>query len=74
MQNLEVTLGRMVVSYAILEAIAFALAMVVLYYVLKLAIREGIRESGLIEERNTWRTAVRSASERSSETDFRASR
>jgi hypothetical protein len=72
MKAFEIELTRLTLTYAVWEAIAFAAGMTVLYFVIKAAIRDGIRESGLVQ---SWRTTV--AATRSTETglpDMRADR
>lgn len=46
-KQLEIELNRAMVQVLILEAIGFAIAMWVLYLVIKYAIRDGINESNL---------------------------
>jgi hypothetical protein len=49
---LEAEITRLTLWAAALELIAFVALMITLYYVIRFAIRDGIRESGLIEH---WR-------------------
>jgi hypothetical protein len=58
MKAFEIEMTRLTLAYAVWEAIAFAIAMAVLYYVVKCAIRDGIQESGLVQ---TWRTTSAAA-------------
>jgi len=61
MQAFELELTRLTLAYAAWEAIAFAIGMWVLYYVIKCAIRDGIRESGLAHD---WTRIVRASQQR----------
>lgn len=47
MKDVSLMLGQLVVGYAVLEFIAYTLAMVVLYYVVRYAVRDGIDDSRL---------------------------
>lgn len=49
MKAFETEMQRLTLHLALWELIAFVAGMVVLYFVIKLAIREGIRESGLLD-------------------------
>ncbi len=61
MSAVEVEMTRLLVWYLALSALAFAGTMWVLYVVIRLAIRDGIRDSGLVD---TWRTTARRAQDR----------
>lgn len=48
--KLQVEVERAVFLAELYESIQFAVAMLVLFFVIKIAIREGLKESGLIDE------------------------
>ena len=60
---MEIELQRQALISLIVLIVFFAITMWVLYLVIKAAIRDGIRESGLLERRSaTWASTVRSSS------------
>ena len=59
---MEIELQRQAVISLIVFIVLFAIATWVLYFVIKSAIRDGIRESGLLDRtRTTWTAAVHAA-------------
>lgn len=60
MNALEARLTEITLAYLFWEAIAFAFAMWLVYFAVKCAIRDGIRESGLL---TTWATVRRTTRE-----------
>lgn len=59
----EIELQRQALVSLLVLLIFFAVGMWALYHVIKAAIRDGIRESGLLEVRQqTWRAAVNASS------------
>lgn len=61
MKAFEIELQRLTIQLALWELITFLAGMLVLYFVIRYAIRDGIRESGLLdavtrrrEDRPTW--------------------
>lgn len=62
MRALEIELQRQALVSLLVLLIFFAVGMWALYHVIKAAIRDGIRESGLLDVRHqTWRAAVNSS-------------
>lgn len=60
---LEIELQRQAIVSLLVLLIVFCVGMWALYQVIKAAIRDGIRESGLLEVRHqTWRAAVNASS------------
>jgi hypothetical protein len=55
----ELEMQRLTFTYAVWELIAFVAFMAVLYFVIKTAVREGIRESGLLDGRRAEPTMSR---------------
>lgn len=49
MNAFQIEMTRLTIQMAILEAIAFAAAMWMLYHVIRLGVREGLKESGLVD-------------------------
>lgn len=45
---LEIELTRMAIWYAVISALGFIITMYVLYLVIRAAIRDGIKDSGLV--------------------------
>lgn len=60
---MEIELQRQALISLVVLALLFAISMWILYLVIKAAIRDGIRESGLVDvRRSSWRRAVENAS------------
>jgi len=59
---LEIELQRQALISLLVLIVVFAATMWVLYLVIKAAIRDGIRESGLLEARRSSRPAIHAAS------------
>ncbi|MDZ4100700.1 MAG: hypothetical protein U1E12_03375 [Hydrogenophaga sp.] len=58
MQQLEQQLTAMAIRAQIIEAVVFLVAMFVLYLVIKAAVRDGIKDSGIVEAIRSLRTPV----------------
>jgi hypothetical protein len=54
MPNFQIELNRLIVQTAMLELVAWVVGFVVLYFVVRAAVRDGINESRLGER--TWTT------------------
>lgn len=67
----ELELTRLAVFWGAIELIAFMATMWVLYVVIKSAVRDGIKESGLVRN---WATTVQSARDKTNLPDMRADR
>jgi hypothetical protein len=67
----EIEMTRLALFYAAASLIGFLVSMWVLYIVIKSAVRDGLRESGLV---HTWARAAARATEKSSLPDMRAER
>ena len=56
--EMDVVFGRFVLSWVVLSAISAAIGLWLTYIVIKAAIRDGIKESGLVR---TWADTARDA-------------
>lgn len=71
--NFETWAREYVIRVALWELVAAIVTVLVLYYVVKAAVREGIRESGLIQSQGrSWQQAVREARAYETLPDMRA--
>ncbi|MGE3348561.1 MAG: hypothetical protein AB7I35_14125 [Ramlibacter sp.] len=61
LRALEIELQRQALISLLVLIVLFAVTMWVLYVVIKAAIRDGIRESGLLEMRRTGRPSIQAA-------------
>jgi hypothetical protein len=60
-QQLEVEMQRQAIVSLLILALLFAFVMWVSYHVIRAAIRDGIKESGLVQRRPAWQDTVRKA-------------
>lgn len=74
MKQLEIELTRLAIWYVAAYLLGFIITMLALYYVIRSAIRDGIRDSGLVQ---TWQRIVASQMKPHADTlppDIRADR
>ena len=60
--DLQIQLEKMAFLWMVLEAVSFVIGLWIAYLVIKAAVRDGIKESGLIKSRwqqPTWEETVR---------------
>lgn len=72
MKAFELELQRLTIQLALWELLCFAVAMYVLYLVIRYAIRDGIRESGLLDVMSKRNMRDRPAWARTQPPDMRA--
>lgn len=73
MNNFDAWAREFVIRAALWEIAVAIVSVLVLYYVVKAAVRDGIKESGLIQSRDrSWQQAVREAQTYKTLPDMRA--